>query len=206
MAESRYWNNFWRKRMSRRRLLGSAALGGAGLAAAAVVGCNGGGGNGGNGVATGSDNILRYTGFDALVLDSFDPHHTQFGPLYSGHSAVFSKLFKYSSHVEQVMVPDLAEDFPEMVGEKPTEFIIHLRRGVKFHDPASVSPDVRGKLAIKDAATKFPGLPGRELTAEDVVWSFERQKNEDSPRFSTFYRSSQYKTMEKIEAIDPYTV
>jgi peptide/nickel transport system substrate-binding protein len=209
MAESRYWNNFWRKRMSRRRLLGTAALGGAGLAAAAVVGCNGGGGdggNGGNGVATGGDNILRYTGFDALVLDSFDPHHTQFGPLYSGHSAVFSKLFKYSSHVEQVMVPDLAEDFPEVVGDKPTEFIIHLRRGVKFHDPASVSPDVRGKLAIKDAATKFPGLPGRELTAEDVVWSFERQKNEDSPRFSTFYRSSQYKTMEKIEAIDPYTV
>jgi ABC-type transport system substrate-binding protein len=39
-----------------------------------------------------------------------------------------------------------------------------------------------------------------------VKWSFERQKNENSPRFSTFYRSSQYKTMEKIEAIDDYTL
>src|SRR3990170_8537804 len=38
---------------------------------------------------------LRYTGFDALVLDTFDPHLTQFGPLYSGHSAAFSKLYKY---------------------------------------------------------------------------------------------------------------
>ncbi len=206
MAESGYWNNFWLRRLNRRRLLGSAAVGSAGLAAAAVVGCNSGGSGGNGGGGGGGGNILRYTGYDALVLDSFDPHHTQFGPLYSGHSAVFSKLFAYASHPEQIMVPDLAADFPEMPEEKPTEFIIHLRRGVTFHDPASVSPDVRGELAIKDAAEKFPGLPGRELTAEDVVWSFERQKNEDSERFSTFYRSSQYKTMEKIEAIDPYTI
>ena len=209
MAESNYWSNFWRKRVSRRRLLGSAALGGAGLAAAAVVGCNGGGGGGGDGSGDGGGaNVLRYQGYDALVLDSFDPHHTQFGPLYSGHSAVFSKLFKYRSHVEQILVTDLAEDFPEIIGDPnaPTEYVIHLRRGVTFHDPASAAPDVRGKLAIRDAASKFPGLPGRELTAEDVKWSFERQKNENSPRFSTFYRSSQYKTMEKIEAIDDYTL
>ncbi len=206
MAESGYWKDFWRKRVSRRRLLSAAAVGGAGLAAAAVVGCDGGGG-GGNG-GGGGPNILRYTGYDALVLDSFDPHHTQFGPLYSGHSAVFSKLFKYSSHMEQIMVPDLAEDFPEVIGDPnaPMEFIIRLRRGATFHDPASVPPDVRGKLAIKAAAKKFPGLTGRELTADDVVWSYERQKNEGSPRFSTFYRSSQYKEMEKVEAIDPYTV
>jgi ABC-type transport system substrate-binding protein len=208
MAESRYWSNFWRKRMSRRRLLGSAALGGAGLAAAAAVGCNGGSSSNGPKPGGGS-NVLRYTGYDALVLDSFDPHHTQFGPLYSGHSAVFSKLYKYSSHVKQIMVPDLAESMPETGGddpEKPTEFVIHLRKGATFHDPASVKSDVRGKLAIKDAAKKFPGLPGRELTSEDVKWSYERQKNENSPRFSTFYRSHQYKTMEKIEAINPYTV
>ena len=208
MAESSYWKSFWRNRVSRRRLLGSAAVGGAGLAAAAVVGCDGGGDGGGGGGGGGSANVLRYQGFDALVLDSFDPHHTQFGPLYSGHSAVFSKLYKYASHSEQLLVPDLAEGFPEIIGDPnaPTEFIIHLRRGVTFHDPASVPADVRGQLSIKDAAQKFPGLPGRELTADDVVWTYERQKNEDSPRFSTYYRSSQYKTMEKIEAIDDYTV
>jgi peptide/nickel transport system substrate-binding protein len=209
MAESSYWNNFWRRRVSRRRLLSSAAMGGVGLAAAAMVGCPSSGGGGSNGAASGGgSNVLRYQGYDALVLDSFDPHHTQFGPLYSGHSAVFSKLFKYRSHVEQILVTDLAEDFPEIIGDPnaPTVYVIHLRPGVTFHDPDSVSSDVRSKLSIKNAHTKFPGLPGRELTAEDVKWNYERQKNKNSPRYSTFYRSSQYETMEKIEAIDDHTL
>ncbi len=233
MAESSYWKSFWRRRITRRRLIGGAVVGGAGLATAGIIGCgesgttttttDGGSSPTAGGGGRGSDvpihdarrpfeapgttgEILRFTGFDALVLDTFDPHLTQFGPLYSGHSAVFSKLFKYVSHSEQLMEPDLAEDFPEMPEPQPTEFIIKLRRGVKFHDPASLPPDVRDKVAIKDAASKFPGLPGRELTADDVVWSFERQKNQTSPRFALFYRSSQYGTMEKIEKVDDYTV
>src|SRR3990172_607967 len=36
--------------------------------------------------------MLRFTGFDALVLDTFDPHLTQFAPLYTGHSALFTNL------------------------------------------------------------------------------------------------------------------
>ncbi len=237
MAESSYWRNFWRKRVSRRRLMGGAVLGGGGLAAATIVGCGSDGttttttdGTGQTPSAGGGEHesdipihdarrpfeppgttgsTLRFAGFDALVLDTFDPHQTQFGPLYSGHSAVFSKLYKYVSHSEQIMEPDLAEAMPELGGddpEKPTEFVIKLRRGVKFHDPASLPPDLRDKVEIKDANSKFPGLPGRELTADDVVWSFERQKNESSPRYTLFYRSSQYQTMEKIEKIDDYTV
>src|SRR3970040_226056 len=50
--------------------------------------------------------MLRSTGFDALVLDTFDPHLTQFGPLYSGHSAAFSKLYRYLSTEEQISEPD----------------------------------------------------------------------------------------------------
>ena len=233
MAESSYWKSFWRRRITRRRLIGGAMVGGAGLATAGIIGCGDSGTtttttDGGASPTSGGDQsqsdipihdarrpfeapgttgeILRFTGFDALVLDTFDPHLTQFGPLYSGHSAVFSKLFKYVSHSEQLMEPDLAEDFPEMPDPQPTEFIIKLRRGVKFHDPASLPSDVRDKVAIKDAASDFPGLPGRELTADDVVWSFERQKDQTSPRFALFYRSSQYQTMEKIEKVDDYTV
>lgn len=37
--ESQYWNRFWRRQMSRRRLLQTSALGAAGLAVAGVVGC-----------------------------------------------------------------------------------------------------------------------------------------------------------------------
>jgi peptide/nickel transport system substrate-binding protein len=241
MAESDYWKNFWRGRVTRRRLLGGVVLGGSGLAAASILGCGGGGTTttnngkrtptpGGNGTFWGdhppdieisdarrpfepapegmTGGMLRFTGFDALVLDTFDPHLTQFGPLYSGHSAVFSKLYKYVSHGEQISEPDLADGMPEVIGDPnaPTEYVIKLKKGVKFHDPASVPSEVRDKLQIKDAASKFPGLPGRELTADDVIYSFERQKNESSPRFALFYRSSQYKTMQKIEKIDPYTI
>ena len=40
---------------------------------------------------------LTYIGFDAVVLDRYDPHQTQFGPMYSNLSAVFSKLYMYST-------------------------------------------------------------------------------------------------------------
>src|SRR3990172_7385890 len=240
MAESDYWKNFWRGRVTRRRLLGGVVLGGSGLAAASILGCGGGGTTtnngkrtptpGGNGTFWGdhppdieisdarrefipapdgmTGGMRRFTGFDALVLDTFDPHLTQFGPLYSGHSAVFSKLYNYVSHGAQISEPDLADGMPEVIGDPnaPTEYVIKLRKGVNFHDPARVPSEVRDKLQIKDAANKFPGLPGRELTADDVIYSFDRQKNEKSPRFALFYRSSQYKTMQKIEKIDDYTI
>ena len=46
MAESKYWNRFWRRRVSRRALLGAGAVTAVGAASAAVIGCNGGDGNG----------------------------------------------------------------------------------------------------------------------------------------------------------------
>ena len=44
--------------------------------------------------------VLTYIGFDAVVLDRYDPHQTQFGPMYSNQSSVFSKLYRYASHEE----------------------------------------------------------------------------------------------------------
>ncbi len=55
MAESRYWSRFWRRRISRRTLLGAGAVTAAGVAGAAVIGCNGDGGNGGNGSSGSTD-------------------------------------------------------------------------------------------------------------------------------------------------------
>ena len=41
MADDKtYWDKFWDKKLSRRRLLSTTALAGGGLAAAAVVGCS----------------------------------------------------------------------------------------------------------------------------------------------------------------------
>jgi peptide/nickel transport system substrate-binding protein len=207
--------------------MSGAALMGSGIAVAGVVGCGGeesgntSDGNGGGGVGAGEDflkipfetpvdgrrqftpapadsrgDFLTYIGFDAVVLDRYDPHQTQFGPMYSNLSAVFSKLYRYQSHEEPTwdnILPDLAEGAPEMIGDPPTEYIVRLRKGVKFHDTEKIR-------------SNYPDLAGRELTADDVIYSFERQANEESPQYSYYYRSSQVKTIEKMEAVDPYTI
>ena len=246
--DSNYWDKFWQRKLSRRRLLSGTALAGGGLAAAAVVGCGGessgpptngtpgpGGTNGGN--LTPGDRFLQleyetpvdgrqafldrtdeerggprvfepaptdsrggfltYIGF-AVVLDRYDPHQTQFGPMYSNQSAVFSKLYRYASHEEPTwenILPDLAESAPEMIGDPnaPTEYIIKLRQGVTFHN----SDRIR---------SNFPDVAGRELTAEDVIYSYNRQRNQDSYQRTYYYRSSQYETIESIEAVDDYTI
>src|SRR3990172_8972912 len=228
MDDSNYWSKFWRRRVSRRRLLTGTALATGGIAAATVVGCGsdepgstngkptGGGGDGGG--LNFADEVypndgrqqftlapqesrggtLRYLGFDAVVLDRYDPHQTQFGPMYANQSAVFSKLYMYGSHEEPTwenILPDLAESAPEMV-EPPPEtmtYIIHLRKGVKFHDSDRIRKN-------------FPSLAGRELTADDVIYSYERQRNLDSRQRPYSCRSSQYDTIDSIGKVDDYTI
>jgi len=224
MAE--YWDKFWRKRLSRRRLMTGTALAGSGLALGAVVGCGGessgppeGTGAGTSGADplaaleqynvqpndarratvfpeddSGRGGTLVYIGFDPVVLDRYDPHQTQFGPMYANQSAVFSKLYMYKSHVEPTwenIVPDLADGQPETPDE--LTYIVKLRKGVKFHD----SDKIR---------SNFPSLAGRELTADDVIFSYLRQVNQDSPQRAYYYRSSQYATIDKMEKVDDYTI
>jgi len=220
MCESSYWDRFWRRKVSRRRLLRGAALGAGGLAAAALVGCQeeaagppppqptvGPGGipsipsglyftptpapEGSRG------GMIRFFGYDALVFDTLDPHQTQFGPTYNGHSSVFSKILMYLSHDTLEKAPDLAQSMPEVVDE--VTYVVKLRPGVKFHD----TPEIR---------QNFPQVAGRELTAEDVKFSWERQKsrgeivNPQKPRAILYYRSSQYEVIDKIEVVDKYTL
>ncbi len=240
--ENNYWEKFWQKRTSRRRLLSGSALAGTGLAAAAVVGCSSdsgdstdptgtGGGGGGNGDPTlycGEDatpgekylciefdkpvdgrkefvpapadsrgGFLTYIGFDAVVLDRYDPHQTQFGPMYSNQSAVFSKLYRYASHEEPTwdnIYPDLAEDAPEMIEpDEPLTYVVKIRKGVKFHDTDKIR-------------SNFPDLAGRELTAEDIAYSYNRQRDANSYQRTYYYRSSQYGTIENLEVVDDYTL
>lgn len=233
-SDSRYWDQFWRRRIGRRRLISGTALTGAGLAAAAMVGCggeesgppsgqspNGTGGTGGGGGTAGDQYLalefdkpvdgrqqftparedsrggeLTYIGFDAVVLDRYDPHQTQFGPMYSNQSAVFSKLYRYASHEEPTwenILPDLAESAPEMIGDPPEEYVVKIRKGVKFHDTDKIRQN-------------FPDLAGRELTADDVIYSFMRQASDESPQRTYYYRSSQVKTIETMEKVDDYTI
>jgi ABC-type transport system substrate-binding protein len=205
-----YWDKFVRRRISRRRALTAGAAVGASAVAVALVGCGGGDGTktptgspaAGTTPATNRTSqdkeavksrggIYRNYSFDALALDTYDPHQTQFGPMYNMQAAVFSKVLQYDDDVNQVMSPDLAEGMPEQPDE--LTYVIKLRQGATFHD----SPR---------AQANFPAVAGRELTAEDVKYSIERQINENSPQKALYYRSGHWKTIDTIEIVDNYTL
>ena len=212
MSQS-YWDKFVNTRVSRRRALAAGAAAGAGAAALALVGCSdddkGGdttpAGDGQTPSATSATGktsqdkdaaksrggIYRNYSFDALALDTYDPHQTQFGPMYNMHAAVFSKVLQYDDDVNQVMSADLADGMPEQPDE--LTYLIKIRQGVKFHD----SPRARAD---------YPALAGRELTAEDVKYSIERQINESSPQKALYYRSGHWKSIDKLDLVDDYTL
>jgi peptide/nickel transport system substrate-binding protein len=85
------------------------------------------------------------------------------------------------------MVTDLAETMPE-TADKLT-YIVKIRPNVRFHD-------------TQKARASFPQVAGRQLTAEDVKYSIERQIDRDSSHFVLCYRSFQWDTLERIEMPD----
>jgi peptide/nickel transport system substrate-binding protein len=211
MEEPNYWTRLAKRRLSRRRLLKGAAGVGAGLAVASVVGCGGGGeegpagtaapsgtpAGGGTAAATGTPaalepaktrgGVLRWYGFDPLTLDTLDPHQSQLGPIYNMQGAVFSKVLKYDDEYEGLIGTDLAESVPE-VADKIT-YVIKIRPNVFFHDTERIR-------------SQFPEVAGRQLTAEDVRYSIDRQRNKESPKSALFYRGFQWDAIDKIELPD----
>ena len=203
MVEANYWERWTRRRLTRRRLLSGALGTSAGLAAMSLVGCEGSDGGASptpdpSPLATGTPGaqrpqlepatsrggIMRYFGYDPMPLDTLDPHQTQFGPLYNTHSAIFSKVLKYDDTANCVLDTDLAETIPETADQ--FTYIIKIRPNVRFHDTARIRQ-------------KFPNTAGRQLTAEDVKYSIERQIDKQSPRSGLYYRGSQWETVDKIE-------
>ncbi len=224
MEDSSYWKKLARRRLSRRRLLTGAASIGTGLAALSVVGCAeeekglpaaspspgvsptaspqatpspyvfhryGAGPPPPLEPAKTKGGVLRWFGYEAMAFDTFDPHQTQFGPLFNTHAAVFSKVLKYEDAYRGVIRPDLAEAVPETPDR--LTYLVKIRPNVRFHDTEKIR-------------AMFPQVAGRQLTAEDVKYSIERQMNRESPKASLYYHMSQWEAVDKIEIIDALTL
>ncbi len=181
-----------RHRLSRRRLLQDAVHGGAGLAAWMALAC--GGGSKSPATTSGATPLSgtgatrtphpRRGGTITLVIQGDAPHldvHKTSTSYLTGYApgAPYSGLVKpqsYGHGGRVIPTPDLAERW-----EQPEKnvYLFTVRKNAKFHN----LPPVNGRLA----------------TAEDVVYSFNRQVAEK-------VNASYLAGMVKLQAVDATTV
>ena len=197
MDDRNYWSGVLRGGVSRRGVLRGAGLAGVGLAGAALIGC----GNkkestpakatstaaAANAQATASDpfaNIKRGGVIKGdLTADpvTIDPYSNASFTAKSIAAYTYSRLFKVAARGDKNPYavgtePDIAESAESPDGQVWT---VKLKKGIKFHNIAPVS--------------------GRELTTEDVLFSWKRLIDDKGPN------KDAAKDM-KLEAVDSHTL
>lgn len=164
MESSNYWTRFSRSQLSRRRFLVGGATIGAGLATAGLIGCSSDDSPSTSGTPAGGGQP-RYGGNLTIHVSGDAPHMDlhQSNSIFqaaSGAGLAYSRLFRKkigSGGLPNAFVPE--GDVVESVeNPSPATYIFRLRKGIKFHNIAPVN--------------------GRELVANDVIQSFNRQLSE----------------------------
>jgi peptide/nickel transport system substrate-binding protein len=205
VTESNYWNRTFRHRVSRRGVLRGAGVAGAGLAGAALIGCgddddddDGGGtstptatatsGGSATPVPTAADpfaNVKR--GGTWRVNRAGDPPTIDaYGNLSFEAKTVslyaHSRLYKIGARAD--INPNAALPEPDAAESAETEdgqtWTIKLKQGIKFHNKAPVN--------------------GKELTTDDVMFSWGKLTAPESPNVSMVSH------VDKFEAVDDYTI
>ncbi|MBB3712461.1 dipeptide transport system substrate-binding protein [Limimaricola variabilis] len=124
--------------------------------------------------------------------EGFDPALYTSGTTFDASShTVYNQLVEFETGTTNV-VPGLAESWE--VSEDGTEITFILRQGVKFHS--------------NDRFT-----PSRDFNADDVIFTFERQRDPEHPfhtasggTWEYFQGMSMPDLIESIEKVDDYTV
>jgi peptide/nickel transport system substrate-binding protein len=200
VSRSDYWNRWNSRRYSRRSALGAAAVGSAGLTGLALVGCGDDDDDddeGGEATATTTSTSAPGTQQVSTATATATEGVEKGGTLRTGtwlnvlgidpHIEVSvglgtaQKMYTYLGGFEsgtQTFHP-LAADSVEQASD--TEFIFKLRDDVKF-------------------ANKAP-MNGRVLTAEDVLYSFERFRDLPQAQNNDFFKT----VVDKMTVIDATT-
>ena len=124
--------------------------------------------------------------------EGFNPSLYTAGTTFDASSRqVFNRLVEFERGTTQI-VPALAESWT--VSEDGLEYTFKLRQGVKFH-------------SIKNFT------PSRDFNADDVIYSFERQRDPDHPyhnvsggSYEYFNAMSMPELLNSVEKLDDYTV
>ncbi len=165
MSNQSYWDKFTNNRVTRRRAMQMAGIGAASAGAIALVGCGGGdddepsGSTPGAGGAPAGDikrgGVARGT---LSIITGKDPHAAALFIPHAVGSYTYSRLMRFKTQAGVLptedryrAVPELASSF-EKVDE--TTYIFTLNPAAKMHN--------------------VPPTNGRKVTAEDVVYSYQR--------------------------------
>ncbi|RII36908.1 ABC transporter substrate-binding protein [Pseudooceanicola sediminis] len=124
--------------------------------------------------------------------EGFDPALYTSGTTFDASSqSIYNRLVEFETGTTKV-IPGLAESWD--VSEDGLEYTFHLRSGVKFHSSDSFTPT-------------------RDFNADDVIFSFERQRLEDNPfhmasggTWEYFQGMSMPDLISSIEKVDDMTV
>jgi len=187
MAESTYWNRFWRRRISRRALLGAGAVTALGAAGAAVVGCDGNGGPTGTTPRTGSPVAAgtprpggSITQGRLIEAAGIDPHIDLTG--LDIDMLVYTYFYSWRPSVDEI---DLNNFVTEFELPDPLHYNFTLRRGVK-NSPAGPAAD-------------------EELTSTDCLESFIRRGTSISAPDRRYPQRFLPENGGRLETPDPYT-
>jgi len=183
MAESTYWNRFWRRRISRRAVLGAGAVTALGAASAAVLGCNGGdNGNGNDGPNYPPEaNLTPTTGGSItqgrlLSALGIDPHVdlTGFGIV----ELMYSYMYSWNRYTEERVMNNLATNL-----ETPDEltFLFTIRPDVVSWP---TGPAANEPLTSTDCKESFIRR-GNAITAPDKRFP-QRIDHYETPNDTTF--------------------
>jgi peptide/nickel transport system substrate-binding protein len=174
--------NYWQKAQSRRRVLQTAALGGIGLAIAGAFGCSEGQQQSTANVpeapqAKRGGTLTRRASGTGVFDVGLDPHILTAAQV-GLHGLFYQSFLRLNARTFQV---------EQEIGQKweqpsSTEYVISITPGVKWHNK--------------------PPVNGRELTADDVVFTFNRARSEQ-PRF---INRGLLAAASRIEAVNKSTV
>jgi peptide/nickel transport system substrate-binding protein len=189
---------YWSK-PSRRAFLRGAAIAAGGLGGAVLIGCGddddgdatatAAAGGGGGAAATATTGAASTTEAQDIPrggtfswawqgTSHLDMHQDSISGAGQIVPAAYNRLLRYQDDA-QLPEPDLAASL-EQADELTITF--HLNQGVKFHNK--------------------PPVDGREMTAEDVVYSLERARSPEP----SFVHAGDLANVERIEAPDAQTV
>lgn len=181
--DSSYWT---RNRVSRRQVFRGAGYGALGIAAAALVGCGSDDGDAsGTPTSTGATAAGEPKTGGTMTLSGgtyrtgIDPYRIALPALPQLWGNVSHHLLELDAETQELTNEGFAESW---------EFADDLTLNFKLYDGikmANVAP-----------------VNGRQLTADDVVWSFERIATDD-PQFA---RRSLFETIKSVTAVDDLTV